>query len=51
MEKLLAENDLFHQIGAFGRREIEQVVYFPKRHGKEMPGVIGEAIEDQIGKR
>lgn len=51
MEKFLAENDLFHKIGAFGRREVEQVVYFPKRHGEEVPGVVGKAIEDQIRKR
>lgn len=51
VEDFLAENDFFHQIGAFNGRKLEQIVYFSERNREQMTGVVGESVEDEIGLR
>jgi hypothetical protein len=51
VEEFLAEDDFFHEVGAFGGREFEEVVDLAKRDGEEVAGIVGKAVENEVGKR
>ena len=50
-EEAFAEGDLLKEIGAFGGGELLQVGDVAERDGEEVTGVVGKAVEDQVGQR
>jgi hypothetical protein len=49
-KELLAEDDFFHEIGAFGGGELEEVVDLAEGDGEQVAGIVGKAVENEVGK-
>ena len=47
-EEAFGENDLSHQRGSLGRRQLFEFRNLAKWNGEEMPGIVGKTIEHEI---
>ena len=48
-EKAFGEDDFRHEGGGFGGSEVFELGDFAERDGEQVAGIIGEAVEDQVG--
>lgn len=50
-EEALGEGKFLEEVGTLGGGEVVEIGNLPERDGEQVAGVIGEAIEDQVGQR
>ena len=48
-QHFLAQDDDLHEVGALGRRELRQVGHGAKGDREQMAGIVGKAVQNQIG--
>ena len=50
-EEAFAHDDLVEEVGALGGGEVLEVGHVAERDGEEVAGVVGKAVEDEVGER